>query len=140
MLFWGLDQIPLNCYFKLWKLPKCKLDFFLLPLRRQKYTTIPAPRHSLLMDFCGKTMQDVTGHPIKTFIFFSIYPESWALLATHPSPKSLWTLGTRLGRIGLHEVIYSVYLWWSPGKDIAGRCRKPSGRTLQGFVGASSRR
>ena len=47
-----------------------------------------------LQDFCRKTMQTVTGQPIKKFNFFSNSPES--LLAPTRWPKSLRTLGTRL--------------------------------------------
>ena len=48
----------------------------------------------LPQDFCSKTMQAVTGQPIKNFNFFSNSPEF--LFATNRWPKSLRTLGTRL--------------------------------------------
>ena len=59
-----------------------------------------------MQDFCGKTMQAVTGQPMNKFFFFNFLV---SLLATNRLSKSLRTLGARL--LGARM---TFQIWGSP--------------------------
>ena len=63
----------------------------------------------LLQDFCGKTMQAVTGQPIKKIISFRILH---SLMATNSWSKNLRTLGTRLSLLCRGAMGCSMYIRW----------------------------